>query len=100
MDKDELNRSAAKVLGWEQYDTSHNGWMFAVPDEVKNYWRFSKPSDMHFHDSYDWAMLGLKELSRRNLENVPIDLFYMMEAHVLKAPAQITEAWLEVLENE
>ena len=63
--------------------------------------------DMHFHDSYDWAMLLVKECFNKLKKKKASDKFVIMlivghlETHFLLAtPHQISQACLEVLKYD
>lgn len=117
----DLNIRAAKALGWEYENHKDCGEVFIVSDEhslwfIENvrisFGGFRVPfGNLMFPTSYDWAMLGLDEINNcrddkifsnklrcvvGNLEQDPVveDIYYSFQA----TPAQITEAWVQVLE--
>ena len=98
MNKEDLkhNKQCAEALGWEPdlYYYCKGGGVVYV-----NYLR-ADIGELHFHDSYDWAMLLVKKcLETRNTANA---LIWHRESHELEpwlllTPLQISTACLEVL---
>lgn len=106
-DTNDFNKRCAEALGW-------------TPEELGNgdmvYWQPLKSSDeaheiklMHFHDSYDWAMLLVKECHRSKLYHKVKEVlkaqdrecgsFNTFSWFVGATPQQISQAALEVLER-
>lgn len=101
MSNDDFNKACAGALGWESFN-SRQGIAYALPESIRVYMRFSDGSDMHFHDSYDWAMLLVAKLTDIQLAQLIDRLGIIMQeprlSHVFKAtPLQISQACLEVL---
>ena len=95
----DLNIRACKALGWEV-----KGERFVIPQSITfkniewNYWH----QDFHFHDSYDWAMLGIRAVEALNDLQRGCELFEKFDnrlnSFMCATPEQITQAWVEVLE--
>jgi len=119
---DDLNVRAAKCLGWSNDTTDMH---FKIPSDLMQLERRPHQtihiSEAKFTTSYDWAMLGIKEVLKiddfdrqiglwRSLKKVINngkdwkdasdiklnELFRLLQA----TPKQITQAWVEVLEQE
>jgi len=110
----ELEIRAAKALGWTYVPCTdgctkdhHGGFEHGEGDDYD----YHSKQDLKFTTSYDWAMLGVKELLKDadldcyhsfdhalcNILN--LNLYELTPLEVMQAtPAQITTAWLEVLE--
>lgn len=94
---DELNKQCAEFLKWRQY-----GQSFHIPDGTLDKFHqnlYMRISDMHFHDSYDWAYLLLKLCIKKDciwaLSGI-YDPLWLAEA----TPKEISQACLEVLRGE
>mgnify|MGYP003646103586 CR=1 FL=1 len=93
---DDLNIRAAKVLGWVY---EYGFWRNADGEEYD-----PEAYELKFTTSYDWAMLGVKIISAKALhekfydkfwsQGSTSDTYYIYEG----TPAQITQAWVSVLE--
>jgi len=118
----DLNIRAAKCLGWKHYTINRHLWRVdhgLVAITGCPYGAESK--DLKFTTSYDWAMLGVKELLK--LEHIANDdeeygpysdfMDALSEADGLglsiyqrdyvafqSTPEEITKAWAEVLEGK
>ena len=124
----EWNVRAAKALGWNRFKIrgENYGRAFVLPKDLavnlKTGSEVVTPKNMHFDSSYDWAMLGVKVVNiikpggqtshNSYLENlrrlvvpqgscggyavIKKEWHYILNA----TPAQITEAWVIVLEGE
>lgn len=107
---DDFNKRCAEALGWE----SHIGTLYS-----REYLSFKTPlvgwcavEGMHFHDSYDWAMLLVKKLSWLQMSEYQRKLHYGIEIKTfgygsgtcpvelfLQSPRNMAKAALEVLEG-
>jgi hypothetical protein len=99
----DLNIRAAKALGWVVFKERAD--CFHVPEalntSVTN--NIMPVRTMKFTTSYDWAMLGVKKINDAVVVNEFYDTLWgnIEFGHVLDAtPEQITQAWVEVLEND
>jgi len=110
MDNQDFNKRCAVVLKWPEVPTMPN--CFHVPKEFNT----SVTNDimpartMHFHDSYDWAMLLVKEVVKAGFD---YDLYYhdncgyltigdnrqVTSIESMLTPLQISTAALSVLET-
>ncbi len=100
---DEFNKRCAEVLGWKRYDEQwyvpnreHCNTLNVNMDGLSIF-------DMHFHDSYDWAMLLVKKLMADNPPNKLVGNAKLMEfleccEWYYATPHQIAQEALEVLE--
>jgi len=106
MNKDELNRGCAEALGWKcQFDhiRDHKRMYYEIPKEAHiaimyqshSYMLSAELDKMHFHDSYDWAMLMVKKAH----EVRPYFTVNMMLNGKIKEPSVICEECLEVLRD-
>lgn len=112
---DDWNIRAAKALGWDWDD--HFDCIDHIPEEHKVFVHDYYDGSLHFTTSFDWAMLGVKALPGDKISNylftlveqlimnVDLESFKTMSDVVIQAiilqatPAQITQAWVEVLEG-
>ncbi len=113
----DMNIRAAKALGCHTFPTAH-GYIDAEPLkgllQMDLHWVQEHESVMlgeedcktylKFTTSYDWAMLGVAEIVKRGYE---IQYLYHLMKQIYPSqitfkatPEQITQAWVEVLENE
>lgn len=94
----DTNIRAAKALGWK-----FDGILYYLPDGLDRHCHIASPEKMSFHDSYDWAMLLVKECGNRDLLHEYNDALGLIMGKttsvVIPAPEQITLACLEVLEK-
>jgi len=106
---DEFNKRCAEVLGWKHEGNN----CFTLIDEHRHLIRniydngFYTSTDMHFHDSYDWAMLLVKEIVRTIKPKKGYSVMASWYAAVSGdfdwwdlTPHQIAQAALEVLETK
>jgi hypothetical protein len=111
MSEAEFNNRCAEALGWD-YNDGHYGLPKEVIASVGNDFGYA-PSimlmDMQFHSSYDWAMLLVREVINRGVFIKFWSNLILKEGQFGSMPAkkafnstsqQITEACLEVLEND
>ena len=103
---DDLNIRAAKVLGCE---VTGNGLTKFSPEMIElsgftgDLWLW--PMYLKFDSSYDWAMLGVKKCEEKGLlKKLYREIHYILDTGVMHlilsaTPAQITQAWVEVLEK-
>jgi len=103
MTNDELNLRAIKALNIVH---NHSRGTYHVFGE----WWYE--DELRFHDSYDWAFLGLKFLKDKEMsiriESNSLEIFdhegysqyQLNDLDTFPTPAQITQAWLEVLETK
>ena len=98
---DDLEIRAAKALGWKKCNENGQECRINCHNDLDgehhagNYFKFTT--------SYDWAMLGVKKIIEN--EDDIIFTYYLrimigVNCTVFTAtPAQITQAWVEVLEK-
>lgn len=108
---DDLNMRAATALGWEYmglpsptFDVAYSQFKLLEEHAIKlNESKYVNVSSLRFHASYDWAMLGVKaivELDKPEFEGFYYKFDEDLWGFVNSTPAQITEAWVSVLEEE
>lgn len=94
----ELEIRAVDALKWKKC-TKLDGFF----DNIGNYIR---TEELQFTTSYDWAMLGVKAMNTDDLYTAFIhqlmskSIFTGIDDIFKATPAQITQAWVEVLEGE
>lgn len=95
----ELNKSCAEAMGWRQH-----GQSFHVPDGTLDKFHenlYMRISDMHFHDSYDWAMLLVKlvtyKVDHGELPALTKDSILTLPYYWCHSAEDLSQACLEVL---
>ena len=111
----EFNKRCAEALGWEHLETEERYLPTEKHASILGLWFPYNMGedvgvekvfldDMHFHDSYDWAMLLVRNLLPNDQEAdrcVIYDIVNWFDVHFLLAtPQQISQAALEVLEEK
>jgi len=114
---DDLNVRAAKCLGWSYQPCkddcyeAHHGVFY--DNNNKMYAKI----DLKFTTSYDWAMLGVKEIAKKSERRIHYNsllnelwcdfydnddtIYPTFFSYILSlTPEQITQAWVEVLEQD
>tara|TARA_R100001244_G_C5140946_1_gene127885 strand:+ start:322 stop:744 length:423 start_codon:yes stop_codon:yes gene_type:complete len=113
--EDDINKQCAEALGWEKryvefeiHEIANNHYTYKPDNSFSFDW---KPvSTMHFHDSFDWAMLLVKhmvkskELHLRSeaLDDIEHELacLFGITHTIWASPLQISTACLSVLGGE
>jgi hypothetical protein len=110
----EFNKSCALVLGWECLGGQKHNPMYSCPERFALFGSINL-SSMHFHDSYDWAMLLVRECDRRGkleslvnilaadygtVKNREFEISKFVSKIFMLTPQQIAQAALTVLEGE
>ena len=99
----ELNVRAAKALGWKY---TYQPDRLIIPEDsvpalgLPGFHQTVLETDLKFTTSYDWAMLGVKKAYEKNADWMLGKWISMMsDLHNMPSPLEITQAWVEVLEN-
>ena len=94
-----INKGAAEALGWDSNDdcTVYYRDHDLVMQLGGNYNTIVE--DMHFHDSYDWAMLLVHRLSEIQRRHLKLKLHYLKVCMMTASALQITKACFEVLND-
>ena len=103
MSDNEFSKRCAVALRWQKC----NDTMFVQPESMKDRWLdkygYITTDWMHFHDSYDWAMLLVAKCDELGVSRYDITL-KMLKGYseswpdlMFQTPQQISEACLEVL---